>query len=82
MAPTEGIPVEDLVREFSDFENEREHWLEMTDLDNIKVARYMLEFGKEELLEAHGGFLRKFLQGWIKDSVEQIGIDGNIRFCV
>ena len=82
MAPTEGIPVEDLVREFSDFENEREHWLEMTDLDNIKVARYMLEFTKEEFLEAHGGFLRNFLQGWIKDSVEQIAVDGNVRFCV
>lgn len=82
MKSTEGIPVEDLVREFSDFENEREHWLEMTDLDNIKVARYMLEFGKKELLEAHGGFLRDFLQGWIKDSVEQIAVDGNIRFCV
>ena len=49
----------------------------MTDLDNIKVARYMLEFGKKELLDAHGGFLRVFLQGWIKDSAEQIGIDGN-----
>ena len=82
MLPTVGISEEELVREFSDFENEREYWLEMTDLDNIKVARYMLEFGKKELLEAHGGFLRDFLQGWIKDCVEQIGIDGNIRYYV
>ena len=82
MLPTVGISEEELVCEFSDLENEREHWLEMTELDNIKVARYMLEFGKKELLDAHGGFLRDFLKGWIKDSVEQIAVNGNVRFCV
>lgn len=82
--PNTGVPIMELVKEFSDFERERVHWLDLTEFEIIKVCRYMLEFGREEFLLAHGGFLRQHLQGMINDCVEQIKYDGdpNERWCV
>lgn len=75
--PCKGVPTMELVEEFSNFDKERIHWLELSEFEVIKVCRYLLEFFRGEYLQAHDGFLRHHLRGMIEDCVEQIKFDGN-----
>lgn len=57
--------------EFHDMINmdeERIYWIEISELDCIKVIRYMLEFSKkDDEWNTH----EKFLKGWLQDCINQ-----------
>ena len=82
MKPIKGINHWDLFLEYADTNKDREHWLELTEFEQVKVARYMLEFAKREIPGWEN--IQEFLLGWINDCIEQAKFEQECtrKFCV
>ena len=55
----------ELFLEYTNLNKDREHWIELTEFEQIKVCRYMLEFMKRNL--PNKKIIESFLKGWIKN---------------
>lgn len=67
--PTKDAASIDVAKDYMDLDKEREFWLELTELENIKVCRYMLDFMRGN--EPNKEIIREFIIGWMKDCWEE-----------
>lgn len=59
----------DLFRDYANTEKEREYWIEISEFEQVKFARYMLDYAKKDFPEWK--YIEEWLKGWIEDCINQ-----------
>ena len=80
--PTKDAVSIDIAKDYMDLNKDREFWLELTELENIKVCRYMLDFMRKD--QPNKEIIRDFIIGWMQDAYNECREWGDLTqiYCV
>ena len=82
MKSIKNVPLIELFLEYTNLNKTREHWIQLTEFEQIKVCRYMLDYMKDD--HPNKEIIESFLKGWIKDCCNECKRlnDHDIKFYV
>ena len=67
---------DEIAKDYMNLEKDREFWLELNELENIKVCRYMLDYMKKN--DPGKEIIRNFIIGWMKDAYNECEKTGDL----